>query len=120
MRPIGFSTGALAYADFHRGVRILLDKRVSVVELSALRQRELAPLVDALETLDLSAFSYVSVHVPSRVEEGTEREVVALLSVVLRRRWPIIVHPDVMRDFELWAAFRSLLLLENMDKRKPI
>jgi hypothetical protein len=120
MRRIGFSTGALAHADFLQGVNILMEKKVSVIELSALRQRELAPLVDALETLDLSSFDYVSVHAPSQLEEGTEREIVRLLSCVSQRGWPIIVHPDVIMDSSLWSNFGQLLFLENMDKRKMV
>ena len=77
MRPIGFSTGALTYGDFRAGVSILLENGVSVIELSALRQKELAPLVSALDSLDLSFFRYISFHAPSQLEQGTEKEVVA-------------------------------------------
>jgi hypothetical protein len=34
MRPIGFSTGALAFGDFRRALSMLKDKPVSAVELS--------------------------------------------------------------------------------------
>jgi hypothetical protein len=120
MRPIGFSTGALAYHDFRKGVNILLESNVSVVELSALRQRELEPLVSALNTLELSRFSYISFHAPSKLEQGTEPNIVALLSQVTQRGWPIIVHPDVIRNFGLWESFHELLFIENMDKRKAV
>jgi hypothetical protein len=120
MRPIGFSTGALAYADFKQGIRILIENGVPVVELSALRQSELAPLVTSLDALDLSFFSYISFHAPSQIEQGTEAEVVSLLSRVTQRGWPIIVHPNVIRDFSIWAGFRELLFIENMDKRKAV
>jgi hypothetical protein len=120
MRPIGFSTGALAYADFRTGVNILLENRVSVIELSALRQNELAPLIGALDSLDLSFFKYISFHAPSQLEQGTEKEVVTLLLEVVRRRWPVIVHPDVMEDFDLWGSLDELLFVENMDKRKSV
>jgi len=120
MRPIGFSTGALAYDNFRKGVNILRENNISVVELSALRQRELEPLVSALNTLNLSRFSYISFHAPSQLEQGTEPNVVALLSEVTQRGWPIIVHPDVIRDFRLWENFHELLLIENMDKRKAV
>jgi len=120
MRPIGFSTGALALADFRRGVSILREKHIRTVELSALRQEELAPLIESLETLDLSGFTYVSVHAPSRLDVPNEREAVTLLQRVLQFQRPIIIHPDVMNDLDLWKRFGSLLLVENMDKRKPI
>ncbi|MGI0084760.1 MAG: hypothetical protein ACREBQ_06730, partial [Nitrososphaerales archaeon] len=66
MRPIGFSTGALAYGDFRRALDILQGKRIAAIELSALRETELAPLIGALDSLDLSAFTYISVHAPSK------------------------------------------------------
>ena len=48
MRPIGFSTGALAYGDFRRGLDIVRENQLPVVELSALREPELEPLVASL------------------------------------------------------------------------
>jgi hypothetical protein len=46
MRPIGFSTGALAYEDFRRGLILTRAAGCHVIELSALRQAELFPLLD--------------------------------------------------------------------------
>ena len=46
MRLIGFSTGALARNDFRRALQMLAERRVRAVELSALRQDELMPLVE--------------------------------------------------------------------------
>ena len=66
MRRIGFSTGALARGDFRSALAILHRYRVDVVELSALRIGELAPLAHAISDLDLSAFTFVSIHAPSR------------------------------------------------------
>ena len=48
MRPIGFSTGALARGDFRRGLALLRSYQIQVVGLSALRMEELEPLIDAL------------------------------------------------------------------------
>jgi hypothetical protein len=59
MRCIGFSTGALARNDFRKALQMLAGKKVSAVELSALRQDELVPLVEQLDSLDLSPFKYV-------------------------------------------------------------
>lgn len=117
MRPIGFSTGALAYGDFQLGLRILRNKHVRAIELSALRENELPPLVDALDTLDLAGFTYVSVHAPSKYEPGCEKEIITLLANVAKRKWPIIVHPDTIHDFSAWHVFGDLLFIENMDKR---
>jgi hypothetical protein len=117
MRPIGFSTGALAYSDFRRGLQILRGKRTNAIELSALREAELAPLVGALDSLDLSPYTYVSVHAPSKYEQGHEAEIVALLRRVASRGWRIVLHPDVVHDVAAWNSFGPLLLIENMDKR---
>lgn len=120
MRPIGFSTGALAYADFLAGLAIVRSHNLRSVELSALREEELEPLVEKLEELDLEYFDYVSFHVPSKLKVFTEQAVVDLLKIVAQRNWPLIVHPDIVENFDAWAAFGDLLCIENMDKRKPI
>ena len=65
MRRIGFSTGALARGDFRSALDILQRHKIDVVELSALRVSELAPLVQAIPDLDLSEFTFVSIHAPS-------------------------------------------------------
>ena len=65
MRPIGFSTGALALGDFRRALSMLKDVGARSVELSALRDHEVDALMKALPGLELSGYRYVSVHVPS-------------------------------------------------------
>lgn len=120
MRLIGFSSGALAKDDFRAALQILGLNHVVAVELSALRQNELAPLVSALAGLDLKAFEYVSFHAPSLIETGFETAAIELLKQVASREWPIIVHPDAMHDLSKWECFASSLCIENMDKRKTI
>ena len=121
MRPIGFSSGALAYADFRRGVAMLLGKEIHFLELSALRENELDPLLDNLDELDLEQFRYVSIHAPSGF--GPEREeaiVDRLAAAVLPRKWPVILHPDAVHNPDLWRRLGRFLCIENMDKRNPI
>lgn len=120
MRPIGFSTGALALADVRRALEMLSHTELDAVELSALRQNELKPLIESLDTLDLAQFRYISFHAPSAIEPEFEAEALELLGEVVRREWPVIVHPDAMHHIERWSIFGRLLLVENMDKRKPI
>jgi hypothetical protein len=96
MRHIGFSTGALALGDFRQGLQMLAGKNASAVELSALRQNELAPLVAELDHLDLRQFQYISFHAPSSMEPAFEATTLQLLEQVARRGWAIIVHPNVM------------------------
>ena len=120
MRNIGFSTGALARGDFRASLQMLAGKNASAVEMSALRQDELAPLVDELDRLDLSQFKYVSFHAPSSMEPAFEATALRLLEQVARRGWAIIVHPNAMHQPHEWARLGNSLCIENMDKRKPI
>jgi len=66
MRAIGFSTGALAKGDFEKGIALQNEHDVDAIELSALRETELEPLVEAIASLVLTRFSYISVLAPSR------------------------------------------------------
>jgi hypothetical protein len=118
MRPIGFSTGAIALTDFRKGLGILKGQPVNVVELSAIREHELLPLLRSLDDLDLSHFSYVSIHAPSSFPREAEGEIFEALYETRNRRWPIVVHPDTLNDFSLWRMLGDLLCIENMDKRK--
>ena len=120
MRMVGFSTGALAYADYRLGVAMLQGKAVDAIELSALRQPELAPLCEGVDALDLTQFAYVAVHAPSKVRRDDEPQVVETLARLAERGWNIVHHPDAIHDFSLWARLGERLLIENMDKRKPI
>src|SRR5262249_32741259 len=120
MRMIGFSTGALARNDYRLALRMMADKEVNAVELSALRQEELQPLVEDLDNLDLGKFRYIAFHAPSLLEPAFESTAIQLLERVALRGWPIVVHPNAMHDPAVWAHFDSLLCIENMDKRKPI
>lgn len=118
MRPVGFSTGALALSDYRKGVDLLRERQVPLVELSALREEEVIPLMNALDSLDLSGFRYVSFHAPSAFKKDNEANIILALEQVARRNWPIIIHPDAIWDFSEWERLGSHLLVENMDKRK--
>ncbi len=117
---IGFSTGSLAFGDFRKGLEMATNDRVQAIELSALREYELAPLLESLDSLqdDLAPFEYVSFHAPSRLEKLSESDCVDRLQQVATRRWPIIVHPDVIQDFDLWRKLGKAVCIENMDRRK--
>jgi hypothetical protein len=118
IRTVGFSTGALAHDDYRQALQMLADKPVNAVELSALRQNELQPVVQDLDNLDLRRFSYVAFHAPSSIDPSFELSAIKLLERVAARGWPIIVHPDAMHTPAAWARFDALLCIENMDKRK--
>jgi len=119
---IGFSTGSLAFGNFRQGLTMSLQGSVTAIELSALREDELDPLLNALESLeeDLKSFEYVSFHAPSHLEKLSENDFVRRLQQVADRQWAIIVHPDVIRNCSLWAGLQGAVCIENMDKRKRI
>jgi sugar phosphate isomerase/epimerase len=120
MRTIGFSSGALAKGDFRLGIELQrAEPRISAVELSALREHELFPLLEAVETLDLSGFAYVSLHAPSRIANFSEAEMAQAL-FDLPEQWPIVVHPQLITDPTLWRRFGRRLCVENMDIGKRI
>jgi hypothetical protein len=120
MGRIGFSTGALALGDFRSALKILSALPLEAVELSALRERELFPLLDAFDDLDLSQFSYVAIHAPSKIDRDLERVASARLTAFAERGLPIVVHPDAVHDWDQWVPMGRMLCIENMDKRKPI
>jgi hypothetical protein len=118
MRPIGFSTGALALGNFQQALDILRGSETRAVELSALREHEVAPLMEALPTLDLKKYSYVSIHAPSAFRTNSEQELADLLSPCIAREVPVVIHPDAIQNPDCWRKFGSLMCIENMDKRK--
>jgi hypothetical protein len=117
MRPIGFSSGALARGDFRRGLELQQGTGMTAVELSALREPELQPLVEIAASLHLASFTYVSFHAPSAFKILGEADVVELL-LRLPTEWPVVVHPDLIQEPEIWASLGQRLCLENMDLRK--
>lgn len=120
MRMIGFSTGALALGNFSRALDMLAGTSAAAVELSALRLSELEPVVSALPNLSLGQFRHVSFHAPSQFGADDEAFVVGQLRQVVRAGIPVVVHPDVIRDDRPWREWGPDLILENMDRRKPI
>jgi hypothetical protein len=120
MRRIGFSTGAVARGDFRRALDLLRVEGIDVVELSALRISELEPLVSDIPYLDLRCFSFISVHAPSWFTIGNEQWVVDQLNSISGYGFPVVVHPDVIFTPKRWQHWGDRLLVENMDRRKPI
>jgi hypothetical protein len=115
-RIYGLSTGAVARGDFAKGLEMagqMTWRRA--VELSALRESELWPLLDALPDLDLAPFDYVSIHAPSKYPEESERAIAkALLARTGSRN--VVLHPDGIFNYALWRPFGSRLCIENLHK----
>lgn len=120
MRPIGFSTGALALGDFRRALQMLSGRRVQAVELSALRFPEVSALIEAIPSLDLTQFRFVSLHAPSQFDSGAEAALCRQMALAADRGWPVILHPDAISDFGPWRELGAAVCIENMDKRKPM
>lgn len=113
MRPIGFSTGAIAKGDFAKGLEIARSVAPDCVELSALRTHELRPLLDALPSLPLGKFKYVSIHAPKT--SGYEEEWQAIKALMNRSEGcNIVAHPDLMVNFIKWRWLSDFLCIENM------
>lgn len=119
-RRIGFSTGALALGDFSTALSMLRGQPVNAIELSALRLEELPVLADAVPALDLSCYDHVSVHAPGRFAAVDESRIISTLRTFTGRGWPVVLHPDAAHDLSLWREMGPMLLVENMDKRKPV
>jgi len=117
MRLIGFSTGALAKGDFRKGIELQERNNLRAVELSALREQELEPLVEAISTLDVSRFAYLSFHAPGKLKAVNEERVIECLAT-LPDQWPIIVHPEIILTPRLWIPLGARVCIENMDSRK--
>lgn len=94
--------------------------KVKAVELSALRLNEFEPMIAKIKSLSFDDFSYVSIHLPSAYDRADERHVLGVVESIQDRGWPLILHPDVIHNWDGWKKFGSLVCLENMDKRKPI
>jgi hypothetical protein len=121
MRRIGFSTGALAKGDFLKGIRLHdAHPAAEALELSALREDELDALIEALPSINLDKYQYVSVHAPSQRVHLSEIELVDKLKILTRSISSIVVHPDVVEDISIWKQIEQFVVLENMDQRKPI
>src|ERR1017187_1289208 len=120
MPNIGFSTGSLSLGRVAAALHMLLGKNIAAVELSALRAAELPALAAAVDRLRLEQYSYVSVHAPSNWDTLTEAEGIEFLAVFAAKNWPIVLHPDCIENYGAWRVFGSLLLIENMDKRKLV
>lgn len=116
----GFSTGSLAFDDVVGGLRIARNGHTKAIELSALREEELEPLLGSLSVLEseLSQFTYIAVHAPSRYRNFTENQLIARLKGIADRGWAIIVHPDILQDVASWKVLGRAVCIENMDRRK--
>jgi hypothetical protein len=119
MLVVGFSTGALAFGDFARGLNLLRPTRANAVELSALRSVELPHVLNALPLHFRNLrerYRYISFHAPTDYKD--DYYLVKQLAYVAEWGLNVIVHPDTISDPRPWRELGSRLCLENMDSRK--
>ncbi|WP_424665485.1 hypothetical protein [Candidatus Binatus sp.] len=109
----------MAKGDFQKGLALQrTNPLLRAIELSALRDHELRPLISCLDQLDLSHFDYVSFHAPSKLTSLSEKEAFSILRDELPPAWPIIVHPELIPTPLMWKGLGRRVCLENMDNRK--
>lgn len=119
MRYFGFSSGAIAKNNVAEAMRILRDTAASAVEVSALRLHELTDAASYVLGAQTDRFSYLSFHAPSSFTPAEEDKVLKQLAAIAERRWPIVAHPNIIFTPSKWRQLGPLLLIENMDQRKP-
>jgi len=119
--PLGASTGYMEdrRADWAAMVAEAIDTSAFAVELAALSEDELPGLEAYLAEAPELPFDYVSVHAPVKHLRMPEAELVERLAHLAPRVDAIVVHPDAMDEPEAYRALGSVLVLENMDARKP-
>jgi len=120
--PLGASTGYMATRreDWATLVRRACAVSTFAVELSALGERELPGLLAFLAGQPRLPFHYLSVHAPTKGLQLPEAELVGLLASLPPHVDAVVVHPDKVRDAEVWRGLGHRLVLENMDGRKPV
>lgn len=88
------------------------------IEFSAMSEPELPGLIEYLRTDDHLPFRFVSVHGPTKDLMVDDRALAATLATLPASVDAIVLHPDVLREPDLFHHLGSRLVLENMDARK--
>lgn len=126
MRKYGISTGTISH-DFMQAFTLFHDLAevgyIKAVELSALRMHELWPLLKLLTgmcgpPLDLRPFEHVSVHAPTKFSAEEERELAAVLQVLVPPHIPVVVHAEDISVPARGEGLGDRLYIENADRRK--
>lgn len=50
----------------------------------------------------------------------SERDFLTQAAEIIRRGWPIILHPDAIQEWDAWHQLGNQVVIENMDGRKPV
>lgn len=124
---IGFSTGSLYKTDisFDDRIKLFHSLGATAIELSfsTLSQLENFKLTPEI-TSNVEKYDYVSIHAPfNEINYGSNKETDKLIEQLkyLCKALPvdgIVLHPDVVDDFQKMENSGLPFLIENMDKRK--
>jgi hypothetical protein len=117
---LGISTGT--FGEMRGDWPALTERsaRVSTtaIEFSAMSGSELPGLIEYLQTDEDLPFSFVSVHGPTKDLTVDDRVLAAALAMLPSSVDAIVLHPDALREPDLFYDLGSRLVLENMDVRK--
>lgn len=119
--PLGTSTGHVVElrGQWDLLVRRALDVSTLAVELAALSEPEFLSLCDWLADAGRGLpFRFLSVHAPTKGLQLDEAELVERIAALPAAIDAVVVHPDVLRRPERFAALGRSLVVENMDGRK--
>jgi len=129
MANVGFSTHCLGMSNMPLEERIKFYYSLgnNAIELSFPTEAQLNEFMLSPETVkNIKSFDYVSVHAPWKEiiykHDKKTDDIIKKLSQ-LCRKIPvrgIVLHPDVIDDFEHVENSGLPFLIENMDKRKKI
>lgn len=120
--PYGVSTGFMwdQRGDWHAQLALASQFSTAAIELSALSEDEVEPLLDFLRQTPSLPFRFRSVHGPAKNRQLDEAGLVDLLIDFQNLCDGIVMHPDTMRDLALYRILGRQLIIENMDDRKDV
>jgi len=127
MASIGFTTGALYKLNIpmDEKIKLLHSLGMEAIELSFATPRELLGYKPSVETQNLmKTFRYVSIHAPwKNVGYSTGQKTGKILQKLEYlcqkvRAKGIVLHPDIVLDFQRLARLKLPFLVENLDKKK--
>src|SRR5690606_26285742 len=115
--PFGVSTGFMwdLRGDWEQQIKLGQSVSSWAIELSALSEEEVQPLLDYLVNAAELSFGFLSVHGPSKNRELPEDRLVELLLEITEYCDGIVMHPDTMGELEPFSRLGRKLFVENLD-----
>ncbi|MCK4355104.1 hypothetical protein KAW43_01990 [Candidatus Parcubacteria bacterium] len=121
-RLIGFSTGILYHtypSASKEMIQICKNMGCDIIELNCPVER--FDLMDKLKQSDLRDFKFVSFHLPCGVSSKNFEFLKKVQSFHNKLKFDeVVVHPDVIEDWNVLKLFNLPFSIENMDEKKKI